>query len=110
MCKLYGLFNLYKDSKGCYECFYFQKKPYSQWILDAIKALNKEIRPAALNLIEAFATPDELLLSAIGNSYGDIYETHLEWAQNSRLNKTKDGDAIPDGFLENMMPVLKGKL
>jgi len=29
LCKLYGLFNLYKDSKTCYECGYFDRKPYS---------------------------------------------------------------------------------
>ena len=54
--------------------------------------------------------PDELLSSAIGNSYGDIYETHLEWAKNSRLNQTKLGDAIPDGYMETIMPILKGKM
>jgi hypothetical protein len=53
---------------------------------------------------------DDILLSAIGNSYGDIYETHLEWAKDSKLNHTQLGDAIPDGFMENMMPILKGKL
>lgn len=51
-----------------------------------------------------------MLNSAIGNSYGDIYETHLRWAKNSRLNKTKAGDAIPDGYIEYVMPILKGKL
>lgn len=54
--------------------------------------------------------PDEMTCSAIGNSYGDIYETHLAWAKDSRLNHTKAGDAIPDGFMEYMMPILKGKL
>lgn len=56
--------------------------------------------------MESFNHPDESLLSAIGNSYGDIYETHLEWAKDSNLNHTKLGDAIPDGFMENMMPIL----
>ena len=48
-------------------------------------------------------------MSAIGNSYGDIYETHLRWAKDSKLNHTKAGDAIPDGYMENVHP-LKGKL
>ena len=48
-------------------------------------------------------------MSAIGNSYGDIYETHLEWAKNSRMNKDNE-DAIPEGFMEYMMPVLKAKM
>ena len=69
-----------------------------------------EIRPQALSLVESLKYSDNWLMSAIGNSYGDIYETHLEWAKNSRLNKTKAGDAIPDGYLEHMMPILQAKL
>ena len=72
--------------------------------------VNLRIRPQALNIAEALDIKDEPLQSAIGNSYGDIYETHLEWAKNSRLNKTKQGDAIPDGYLEYMMPILKAKM
>ena len=82
----------------------------SQKIEEAIKVLLKRIRPQAISIIEAFPLADEILLSAIGNSYGDIYYKHLECAMNSRLNKTKDGDAIPDGFLELMIPVLKAKM
>lgn len=107
---LNGLDLLNKDSRACYECGYFGSEPYGSWILGAIKVLNAEIRPHALGLMEAFEMPDNFLMSAIGNSYGDIYETHLRWAQNSRLNKTKAGDAIPDGYLEYMTPILKAKL
>ncbi len=57
-------------------------------------------------LIEAWDLPDHLLVSAIGNSYGDIYETQLEWARNSRLNKSP----LPKGFKEYMQPILTGKL
>jgi len=52
-----------------------------------MKALNLKIRPVILPLVETFAMKDDTMLSAIGNSYGDIYETHLEWAKGSRLNK-----------------------
>ena len=31
-------------------------------------------------------------------------------AKDSKLNHTKLGDAIPDGYIENIMPLLKGKL
>ena len=78
--------------------------------MEAQKQLLKELRPQALNLVEALKLPDSLLMSAIGNQYGDIYETHLEWAKDSKLNHTKSGDAIPDGFLEYMMPILQAKL
>lgn len=50
-----------------------------------------------LSIVETFNFSDDLLLSANGNSYGDIYETHLEWTKNSRLNRNED--AIPDGYL-----------
>jgi hypothetical protein len=60
-------------------------------------------------LAELLAVPDGGLMSAVGNSYGDIYETHLRWAKNSRLNNPKTG-SIPDGWHEYMMPILKGKL
>jgi hypothetical protein len=47
-------------------------------------------------------------MSAIGNSYGDIYETHFEWAKNSRFNKTKG--QIPKGWEEHMLPLMRAKL
>ena len=68
------------------------------------------MRPFIISILESAEIPDVYLSSAIGNSYGDIYETHLQWAKNSRLNKTKLGDAIPDGFMETVMPILKAKL
>ena len=84
--------------------------PYSELVIEAIKLLNAEIRPQVISIIESFEIKDSFLQSAVGNSYGDIYETHLRWAKDSRLNKTKAGDAIPDGFMEYMMPILKAKL
>lgn len=83
---------------------------YSQIINDALIMVNTKIRDQALNIVESLGCPDNLMMSAIGNSYGDIYETQLEWAKDSRLNKTKSGDAIPDGYLEYITPILKGKL
>ena len=40
-----------------------------------------------ISLTELVTTPemDMSYLSAIGNEYGDIYETQLEWAMKSRL-------------------------
>ena len=78
--------------------------------MEGITTLNLQIRPDALNLIESAKISDEFLNSAVGNSYGDIYEWHLDLAKNSRMNTTKDGDAIADGFRELMIPILKGKM
>ena len=114
MCLLYGLNQLNTDSSSCYDCGYFgnngQEDPFSELILEAIKLLNTAIRPQAISIIESLKYTDGHLQSAIGNSYGDIYETHLEWARNSRMNQTKLGDAIPDGYMENIMPILKAKM
>lgn len=111
LCMLYGLSNLYKDHKACHESGYFTGGvAYSTLILEALKSLNQNIRPYALSIIESLKRPDHVLCSAIGNSYGDIYETHLEWAKDSRLNHTKAGHAIPDGYMEYIMPILKAKM
>ena len=115
LCMLYGLHLIHSDPLSCYECGYFEDAPrtprFSFMIMESIKLLFKKIRPQAINIIESLEFfDDNVLCSAIGNSYGDIYETHLEWAKNSRLNHTKAGDAIPDGYMEYMMPILKGKL
>jgi acyl-CoA oxidase len=109
LCLLYGLVHLKKDTSACYESGYFAGKPFTSFINEAIKQLLKDIRPYAISLVEGYGVDDEVLCSAIGNSYGDIYETHLRWAKDSKLNHTKLGDAIPDGYMENVHP-LKGKL
>ena len=75
---------------------------------EAFKLTLAKLRPQLVGLVEIFDYPDEVLMSAIGNSYGDIYETHLEWAQSSRLNNNKG--SIPDGWVEHIMPILQGKL
>ena len=111
LCVLNGLSQLNIDSVSCYEAGYFDSnQPYSDFILDAMKQINRELRPHAISIIESIEFKDIQLQSAIGNSYGDIYETHLRWAKESRLNQTKAGDAIPDGYLETIMPILKAKL
>lgn len=111
---LYGLSQLNNDATHCYDCGYFgnhgQEAPFSELILEAIKLLNTEIRPQAVSIIESLKIKDNELHSAVGNSYGDIYETHLEWARNSRMNQTKLGDAIPDGYMEHIMPILNAKM
>lgn len=92
---------------GLYECGYFTQGA-ELLVSDSIKLLLTRLRPQILNIIESFGFTDNYLMSAIGNSYGDIYETHLEWAKTSRLNDNKG--SIADGFMEFMMPILQGKL
>ena len=111
LCMLYGLSNLIKDCKSCYESGYFEPGvAYSDMILEAMKQINRTVRPHALNIMESFKMNDHDLCSAIGNSYGDIYEEHFRLAKESRMNHTKAGDAIPDGYIEHVMPILNAKM
>jgi hypothetical protein len=111
LCLLYGLNTLYDDCNSCFESGYFgQGVNYSKLILEAIKATNLKLRPQVLSIVESIGLTDTVLCSAIGNSYGDIYETHIDWAKNSKGNQTKAGHAIPDGYLEYITPILKAKL
>jgi Acyl-CoA oxidase len=70
---LYGLNELAKDAVPLYECGYFTAGHHSQ-LQDGIKFITKALRPQYVSLIEAFDIPDCVLNSAVGNSYGDIYE------------------------------------
>ena len=104
---LYGLYHLQKDQAGLYESGYFSTGSKTL-VNEAIKLTLARIRPQILPMAEVVPHSDQLLMSAIGNSYGDIYETHLEWAMTSRLNDNKG--SIPDGYMEYIMPILQGKL
>jgi len=104
---LYGIDYLKQDCSSLYECGYFNKG-HGKMLDEAFKLTLAKLRPQLVGLVEIFDYPDEVLMSAIGNSYGDIYETHLEWAQSSRLNNNKG--SIPDGWVEHIMPILQGKL
>lgn len=74
LCMIYGLNHLNKDALACYQSGYFSGQPYHDLIIEAIKEINREIRPLAIPIMESVDLPDEMFPSAIGNSYGDIYE------------------------------------
>ena len=60
-----------------------------------------------LPLVESYDMPDKWIPSVIGNSFGDIYEMQLEYAQKSRLNIDNE---VPSYFNSLMKPVLRPKL
>lgn len=66
----------------------------------------RNIRPQMLNLIEATELDDNIMVSAIGNYDGNVYERLMDWARSSRLN---DKDVLP-GFNEHIRPFLAAKL
>lgn len=107
LCALLGLTWLQDYKANGYDAGYFQKG--AQTLIDeAIKILLAKLRPQMIPLVEQMEFDDNVLMSAIGNSYGDIYETHLEWAKDSRMNKTPGN--VPKNFHKYLMPILKGKL
>ena len=81
MSVLAGLHFLKQYMNVGFDAGYFRKGDDSL-IEEAYKLMLTQIRPQAIPLIELFAYhyPDEVTQSAIGNSYGDIYETHFKWA------------------------------
>ena len=62
-----------QDTSALYEAGYFSAG-ISPILLEASKKLMAVLRPQMIPLIESWEIPDEVLISAIGNSYGDIYE------------------------------------
>jgi acyl-CoA oxidase len=76
LARIYALTELLQDSVPLYETGFFAMGTY-QHLMEAQKDNIKLIRPQMIPLVEAFAIPDSYLVSAIGNSYGDIYETQL---------------------------------
>lgn len=104
---LYGLTCLQEVKSQGYDSGYF--KSGAQTLIDeGVKLILKRLRPAIIPLAEWYHLPDSVLVSAIGNEYGDIYEQHLEWAKNSNLN-TGNGNIMP-GWNESIMPIIQGKL
>ena len=68
---LYDIQN--SDSSALYEAGYFGAGT-APVLLEATKKILVELRPQMIPLLESWEFPDEALISAIGNSYGDIYE------------------------------------
>ena len=104
---LMGLTHLQEYTSIGFESGYFAKGT-TNLINEAVKELLKRLRPQLIPLIELLDLTDNMVCSAIGNSYGDIYEQHLEWAKGSRLND-KEGSIQP-GIKEYILPILQGKM
>jgi len=104
LCAIYGLNHLKSDCFDLYQSGYF-KGQEGKLVFEALKMLIGVIRPQFIPLIEAFEISDSIVPSAIGNKYGDIYETQFEWAKNSPLNKLSK----PPGF-EHQQYIMKTRL
>ena len=88
---IFGLSELNKDCGQLYDCGYFNNVYGKDQLMTLLKSKIADIRPQAINLIEAIDVPDSTLNSSIGNQFGDIYETYFNNARRSKLNlSTKD--------------------
>ena len=105
LCSIMGLNWLQEYTIFGYDAGYFEKG--TQVLMgEAIKILLTRIRPQVIPLVELWGYHDTELVSAIGNSYGDIYETQLDWAKNSKYNK----EDVPPMFETMIKPFMMGKL
>ncbi|CDW76918.1 acyl-coenzyme a oxidase [Stylonychia lemnae] len=102
---IYGLMELTKDSSILYSCGYF-KAGHATLIQETLKQLINKLRPQTISIIESFDISDQQITSSIGNQYGDIAETILDQARNSKLNQNE----LAPGFKEHILPILQGKL
>ncbi|KAL0088744.1 acyl-CoA dehydrogenase/oxidase C-terminal [Phycomyces blakesleeanus] len=66
-----------------------------------IKTL-KDIRPEAVALVDAFALPDYLLNSALGENEGRVYERMAEMTEKEPLNRSE----VIDGYEEFILPLV----
>jgi len=73
LARLLAITELMQDSSPNYECGFFELGTFTH-LLEAAKKLCVTLRPQIIPLTEAWSMPDSILMSAIGNSYGDIYE------------------------------------
>lgn len=104
LAKIYSMDILKNDAIFLYETGFFAAG--SSALLDScFDRACRELRPQLIPLIELNSEQfmDLCYLSAIGNKYGDIYESQLERAMNSKLSQKPK----PDWFDDVVMPVFK---
>jgi len=99
--KVYALKSLIKDSQPLYECGFFGAGSGLK-LDDAYAKLLVELRPHMIPYVEYSANMTLGLRSTIGNEYGDIYETQLRVAKNSKLNKNE----VPPYYEKYMKPTM----
>lgn len=99
--RIFCLNEIIEDSQALYESGYFMKGHFTM-IKKAFQESLIELRPMMIPLVESFCYDDNYLQSAIGNSYGDIYETQLQWARESRMNRNKVTPLF-DKYLKEML-------
>jgi len=101
----FAINQLDEDSKNLYESGFFGSGS-NALLQESFKHLMTELRPHMVPLVEFMEFHPSMVISSIGNHYGDIYETTMEWAMDSQLNKTPR----PYFYKEFMQPIIHGKM
>ena len=101
LAKIFAVKQILKDPQSLYECGYFGRGS-GQLIDAAYKKLLVDMRPHMIPFVEYSPNYLHGIVSTIGNSHGDIYETQLQVAKNSRLNKTE----VPPYYEKYMKPTM----
>lgn len=99
--KVFALKSLIKDSQSLYECGFFGAGSGLK-LDDAYAKLLNQLRPHMIPYVEYAPFMTTGLRSTIGNDYGDIYETQLRVAKESKLNQTE----VPPYYEKYMKPTM----
>jgi len=99
--KIFAVKQILKDPQSLYECGYFGTGS-GQLCDAAYKKLLVDMRPHMIPFIEYSPNYVYGIKSTIGNTHGDIVETQLEVAKNSRLNKHE----VPPYYEKWMKPTM----
>jgi hypothetical protein len=75
LAKVFALSELTTDCQQCFASGYFADKSAYINLHEAYKLVLRQLRPLMVPLVEVMYIPDNVLVSAIGNYHGDIYET-----------------------------------
>ncbi|CAI2172948.1 9687_t:CDS:2 [Funneliformis geosporum] len=86
VCNLFVLNTMEKELGEFLECGYLTSSQ-AKLIRFQVYDLLKEIRPNAVNLVDAFYVPEFMLQSALGRYDGKVYETMFDWASKEPLNE-----------------------
>lgn len=104
--RIYALKELQVDNRNLYEEGFFTRGSVSL-LTASYNELLRELRPHVIPLVELsdLSKEDSWNVSTIGNKYGDIYETQLDVAMKSRLNRT---GGPPPYWEKYMKPLFNG--
>jgi len=87
----------------------FMSKQQMEYIRQRVVQLLAEIRPMAVQIVDAFDFRDRELKSVLGRYDGNVYENLYKWARESPLNQQEVLDSVKK-YLLPMMAEARSKL